>query len=234
MTVYPKHAVVTTVFGRFLHAFTRPGLHFVNPCGREAQVVSLKATSVELPAVKVADRNGNPLVISGVIDYRVVDPTRAALDVLHLPNYVKVNAHAALKRVASLYPYETRDGSPSLKTEVVQLNSVLRTLLQRKVEVCGVKIVTFELSDLAYAAEVAPMMLVRQQAQALIDARSVIVQGAVSITHGALSELEERGHAFDGSQKARLISNMMTVLAGESRPLPTLSLSDAEFHPAPT
>ena len=96
------------------------------------------------------------------------------------------------------------------------------------------KIVTFELSDLAYAAEVAPMMLVRQQAQALIDARSVIVQGAVSITHGALSELEERGHAFDGSQKARLISNMMTVLAGESRPLPTLSLSDAEFHPAPT
>jgi len=231
LTVYPKNAVVTTVYGRFFHSFTSPGLYFVNPCGREAQVVSLKTTSVELQAVKVADANGNPLVISGVVNYRVVDATRAALDVIHLGNYVKVNAHASLKRVASLYPYETRDGAPSLKTEVEQLSRALRALLQRKTHVCGVKIVSFELSDLSYAAEVAPMMLVRQQAQALIDARSTIVAGSVSIVHGALAKLEERGHVLGDRDRARLISNMMTVLAGESRPLPTLSLSEVEFHP---
>lgn len=75
------------------------------------------------------------------------------------------------------------------------------------------------------------MMLVRQQAQALIDARSTIVQGAVSIVHGAVTKLEDRGHEMNRHDKARLISNMMTVLAGESRPLPTLSLSEVEFHP---
>ena len=203
----------------------------MNPCGREAQVVSLKQTSVELTAVKVADANGNPLVISGVVNYRVVDATRAALDVLHLGNYVKVNAHASLKRVASLYPYETRDGSPSLKSEVEQLSRALRELLQRKTAVSGVKIVSFELSDLSYAAEVAPMMLVRQQAQALIDARSTIVAASVSIVHGALSKLEDKGHALSEREKSKLISNMMTVLAGESRPLPTLSLSDVAFDP---
>ena len=130
-----------------------------------------------------------------------------------------------------MYAYETRDGSPSLKTEVEPLSCALRELLQRKVEVCGVEIVSFELSDLSYAAEVAPMMLVRQQAQALIDARTVIVHGAVSIVHAAITKLEERGHEMGPHDKARLISNMMTVLAGESRPLPTLSLSEAEFHP---
>ena len=96
--------------------------------------------------------------------------------------------------MASLFPYETRDGSPSLKTEVEQLSCALRELLQKKIDICGVKVVSFELSDLACAAEVAPMMLVRQQAQALIDARSTIVQGAVSIVHGAVTKLRDRGH----------------------------------------
>ena len=107
VTVYPRQAVVTTVYGRFFHAFTAPGLYFINPCGRDAQVVTLKTTSVELASVKVADKNGNPLVMSGVVSYAVVDPTRAALDVLNVPAFVKTNAHAALKRVASLFPYET-------------------------------------------------------------------------------------------------------------------------------
>ena len=108
--------------------------------------------------------------------------------------------------------------------------SRVRELLQRKTAVSGVKIVSFEL-DLSYAAEVAPMMLVRQQAQALIDARSTIVAASVSIVHGALSKLEDKGHALSEREKSKLISNMMTVLAGESRPLPTLSLSDVAFDP---
>lgn len=278
VTVYPRQAVVTTVYGRFFHAFTSPGLYFINPCGRDAQVVTLKTTSVELASVKVADKNGNPLVMSGVVSYAVVDPTRAALDVLNVPAFVKTNAHAALKRVASLFPYETppvrrfefddsrgdpldsssrfvstrvpqtpgsassvkppRDSaddaarSVSLKTESHLLGDHLREMLQARMEVCGIKIVSFELSDLAYAAEVAPMMLARQQAAALVDARATIVEGAVNIVDRATRRLAELGHAASAGDRARLATNMMTVLAGETRPQPTISLSEAEFLPA--
>jgi regulator of protease activity HflC (stomatin/prohibitin superfamily) len=283
VTVYPRQAVVTTVYGRFFHAFTAPGLYFINPCGRDAQVVTLKTTSVELASVKVADKNGNPLVMSGVVSYAVVDPTRAALDVLNVPAFVKTNAHAALKRVASLFPYETppvgipggigrgefddsrgdpldsnarvstrvpqtpgsassvkppRDSaddaarSVSLKTESHLLGGHLREMLQARMEVCGIKIVSFELSDLAYAAEVAPMMLARQQAAALVDARATIVDGAVNIVDRATRRLAELGHAASAGDRARLATNMMTVLAGETRPQPTISLSEAEFLPA--
>ena len=278
VTVYPRQAVVTTVYGRFFHAFTAPGLYFINPCGRDAQVVTLKTTSVELASVKVADKNGNPLVMSGVVSYAVVDPTRAALDVLNVPAFVKTNAHAALKRVASLFPYETPPvgipgfddsrGDPldsnarvstrvpqtpgsassvkpsrcdsaddaarsvSLKTESHLLGDHLREMLQARMEVCGIKIVSFELSDLAYAAEVAPMMLARQQAAALVDARATIVEGAVNIVDRATRRLAELGHAASAGDRARLATNMMTVLAGETRPQPTISLSEAEFLPA--
>ena len=289
VTVYPRQAVVTTVYGRFFHAFTAPGLYFINPCGRDAQVVTLKTTSVELASVKVADKNGNPLVMSGVVSYAVVDPTRAALDVLNVPAFVKTNAHAALKRVASLFPYETPPvgipgvgipggigrgefddsrGDPldsnarvstrvpqtpgsassvkpsrsdsaadaarsvSLKTESHLLGGHLREMLQARMEVCGIKIVSFELSDLAYAAEVAPMMLARQQAAALVDARATIVDGAVNIVDRATRRLAELGHAASAGDRARLATNMMTVLAGETRPQPTISLSEAEFLPA--
>ena len=301
VTVYPKQAVVTTVYGRFFHAFTTPGLYFINPCGRDAQVVTLKTTSVELASVKVADQNGNPLVMSGVVSYAVVDPTRAALDVLNVPAFVKTNAHATLKRVASLFPYEaartshasfaadcnpsggdpdgsgdamtrdereasaalqTQEGSASsvkpryrgfreysasqysehgpgtdsssplsLKTESHLLGDTLREMLQARMEVCGIKIVSFELSDLAYAAEVAPMMLARQQAAALVDARDTIVAGAVRIVDGAVRRLAELGHCSSAGDRARLATNMMTVLAGQTRPQPIISLSDAEFLP---
>ena len=163
-----------------------------------------------------------------MVNYRVFDATKAALDVLHLPNFVKVNAHASLKRVASLYPYETNDGTPSLKTEAALLGRALSRALQHKLDCAGIRVVSFELSDLAYAAEVAPMMLVRQQAQALLDARGVIVAGSVGIVDSCLRQLTKKGHPLTDRDEARLVSNLMTILAGETRPLPTLSLTDAK------
>ena len=107
----------------------------------------------------------------------------------------------------------------------------MREMLQARMEVCGIKIVSFELSDLAYAAEVAPMMLARQQAAALVDARDTIVAGAVRIVDGAVRRLAELGHCSSAGDRARLATNMMTVLAGQTRPQPIISLSDAEFLP---
>ena len=116
--------------------------------------------------------------------------------------------------------------SVSLKTESHLLGDHLREMLQARMEVCGIKIVSFELSDLAYAAEVAPMMLARQQAVALVDARATIVDGAVRIVDPARRRrLAELGHAASAGDRARLATNMMTVLAGETRPQPTISLS---------
>jgi membrane protease subunit (stomatin/prohibitin family) len=127
----------------------------------------------------------------------------------------------------------TDSSSPlSLKTESHLLGDTLREMLQARMEVCGIKIVSFELSDLAYAAEVAPMMLARQQAAALVDARATIVDGAVNIVDRATRRLAELGHAASAGDRARLATNMMTVLAGETRPQPTISLSEAEFLPA--
>ena len=122
--------------------------------------------------------------------------------------------------------------SVSLKTESHLLGNHLREMLQARMEVCGIKIVSFELSDLAYAAEVAPMMLARQQAVALVDARATIVDGAVRIVDRATRRLAELGHAASAGDRARLATNMMTVLAGETRPQPTISLSEAEFLPS--
>jgi membrane protease subunit (stomatin/prohibitin family) len=119
-----------------------------------------------------------------------------------------------------------------LKTESHLLGDHLREMLQARMEVCGIKIVSFELSDLAYAAEVAPMMLARQQAVALVDARATIVDGAVRIVDRATRRLAELGHAASAGDRARLATNMMTVLAGETRPRPTISLSEAEFLPS--
>jgi membrane protease subunit (stomatin/prohibitin family) len=126
----------------------------------------------------------------------------------------------------------TDSSSPlSLKTESHLLGDTLREMLQARMEVCGIKIVSFELSDLAYAAEVAPMMLARQQAAALVDARDTIVAGAVRIVNGAVRRLAELGHCSSAGDRARLATNMMTVLAGQTCPQPIISLSDAEFTP---
>ena len=330
VTVYPKQAVVTTVYGRFFQAFQTPGLYFINPCGRDTQVVTLKTTSVELPSVRVADANGTPVVISAVVVYQVVDPTKAALDVVNLPVFIKTNAHAVLKRVGSLFPYEinteeslskessvrskvkdleasspiagngmggtsqvsssylctagkttTRpyttpvsglttglfeqhassgtpirgvggtpqagtadDTSPtgsnlshsaqsrldgrsqnlSLKTESHLLGDALRELLQVRAELCGIKIVSFELSDLSYAPEVAPMMLARQQAAVWADAKKTIVDASVKICDGAVTKLRDRGIVMSSPEQNTPVTNMMTVLAGETAPHPVIAL----------
>lgn len=215
--VNPREEAVITVFGRFFKRLKNPGLYFMNPCGRDIKVVSTKHTAYELSAVKVADGNGNPLHISGVVTYHVRDSAKAALDVTGVPHYLSKQAHAVLKRIASSYPYETQHGEPSLKTEVQSLQSDMARMLQERVDVAGIYIEGFNLTEISYSPEIAPAMLVRQQAQALVDARSTIVAGAVQISAGALDALGERGVPLSDDLKGRLINNILTVICGETR-----------------
>ncbi len=199
-------------------------MYCINPCGLQLHFVSVNNRAHELQAIKVADGQGNSLVVSGIITYRVVDSAKACLDMEHnaLDAYIRVQAHAVLKRVASRFPYVTYDGSPSLITEQAHLGEQLSALLQEKVNVAGLAVISFELSDLAYAAEIAPQMLVRQQANAIIDARKTSVAGAVGIVTDALEGLSERGHPVDAAEKGRLVSNLMTVICSEKSPVPTV------------
>ena len=225
--------------GTWRHA----GLVFINPCGLRLHFVSVNNRCNELASIKVADGSGNSLVVSGVVTYRVIDSARAALDMEHMEKYVQVQAHAVLKRVASRFPYVTYDGSPSLITEQAALGIQLQQLLQDKVTIAGVHIVSYELSDLAYAKEIgasrwfrstdahdsvlaASQMLVRQQAQAVIDARKTIVAGAVGIVADAMEGLKDRGldAGTNEADKNRIVANLMVVLCGEQKPMPTFDM----------
>jgi len=135
-----------------------------------------------------------------------------------------VQAHAVLKRVVSQFPYITYDGSASLVTEQAALSIQLVSLLQEKVNVAGVHVLDFQLTDLAYSAEIAPQMLVRQTASAILDARKTIVAGAVGIVTDALAALKDNGTDVSPEQQGRLVSNLMTVLCSEKSPVPTVEM----------
>jgi regulator of protease activity HflC (stomatin/prohibitin superfamily) len=203
---------------------SQPGLYFVNPCGLNLRYVSVNNRTHELQSIKVADALGNSLVVSGVITFRVVDSTKAALDMENMEAYTRIQAHAVLKRLCSRFPYITYDASPSLMTEQASLGGQLAQMLQEKVDVAGVHVLSFELVDLSYSAEIAPQMLVRQQAQAIVDARKTIVAGAVGIVGDALDSLRDRGVEVGAGDQPRFVGNLMTVLCSEKSPVPTIDM----------
>jgi len=171
----------------------QPGCYCWSPFGLTTKTISTARSAIDLMHVKVADQKGNPLMVSGVVTYQVVDSRKAALDVSHVESYVQTQALAVLKKIAALYPYEAKEGGHSLKTEAGHLRGIMVKFLQERVNAAGALIVNFELTDLAYAPEIAGAMLIRQQAEALVDARKIVVEGAVQISYGALSGLNDRG-----------------------------------------
>ena len=175
--------------------------------------------------MKCADSAGNSILVSGVITYRICDAARAVLDMgNNLDEYVHLQGQAVLKRVVSQYRYITYDGSPSLLTEQSHLGDQLRGQMQEQCSVSGVEIISFMLSDLAYAPEIASQMLVRQQAQAMVDARKTIVSGAVSIACDALDELAQRGKKVTETDASKFLTNLVLVVTGEKAPTPVIDL----------
>lgn len=211
-------------FGEYHGTLAAPGLYCVNPCGRELQIVSTQTVALELDAVKVADGNGNPLILSGVVTFVVADPAKAALNVAAVKPFVTKQSHAVLKRIASRFPYEAPDGGPSLKTEAVTLSGEMVAELQDRCAVAGVQIVRFDLADISYAPEIAPAMLVRQQALALVDARHTIVAGAVQIVAGAVEGLAKVGLSLSGAERSRVVNNLLTVISGHTAVQPVIPL----------
>jgi regulator of protease activity HflC (stomatin/prohibitin superfamily) len=212
----PNQSRVVTLFGRYLGTVRQNGFRWVNPLARKEQV-SLRIRTFDSDVLKVNDAVGNPVEIAAVINWQVVDTARAAFDVEDYENFVKVQTEAAIRHVASEYPYDhVEETGPSLRANADDVTATLQAELQDRLDEAGVSIRDCRLRRLAYAPEIAGEMLRRQQAGAVIAARKLIVKGAVSMVQDALTQLAaEHIVELDEERKAAMVSNLMVVLTSD-------------------
>ena len=225
VVVHPQEEKVVLVWGRLWKVLQAPGLTFVNLFGRKVITITTKQQAIEIHRTTVADANANPIIVAGICTFRVVDSVKAALHVEDYLGFVRSQAVAVLKQVASKHPYESPDGH-GLKDEAVKISNVMVSTLAGKVAAAGVEVIAYELSDLSYAPEIAPAMLVRQQAQALVGAREIIVEGAVQIVKGAMTHLEEQGIPIEPTHQSRVVGNLLAIICGEAKVQPTYEIQD--------
>ena len=181
----------------------------------------------ETETLKVADKNGNPLVVRGMVTWFVKNARDAVLKVDRVDSFVRYQAQSVIKNVVAQYPYESTDDAktPSLRESHEKVSAELRSELQVKANDAGVVIVSFELTDLSYAPEIAGAMLVRQQAEATVSARQTIVKGAVTISQGAVESVESRGIKLTKEEKSQMVTNLLVTICGQSNIQPTMPLN---------
>lgn len=227
-TVTERQEVVMLNYGKYTTTVKEPGCYVYNCCGMEQRIISTARVSIDLANVKVADKRGNPLLISGVVTYELRNARKAALDVVDVKTYIQTQGLTVMKRIASMYPYEGKKDEASLKTEAKHISEQMVQLLQERCLAAGALIVNFELTDLAYAPEIAPAMLIRQQAEVMLDARKIIVEGAVGICNDAVLELKQKGFQLEPHEQARLISNLLITICSEAGVQPTINLNGSD------
>eukprot|EP01124_Arcella_intermedia_P017526 TRINITY_DN24297_c0_g1_i1.p1 TRINITY_DN24297_c0_g1~~TRINITY_DN24297_c0_g1_i1.p1 ORF type:complete len:293 (-),score=64.92 TRINITY_DN24297_c0_g1_i1:52-852(-) len=224
-SVREKHEVVLLVCGKYAGIEKEPGLHFYNCWGRDLRPVSKQIQSLHLPITKIVDKAGNPLNVSGIVVFWNSNTKKAAIDVTDPKEFTCNAAQAVLKAVVSRHPYETDDPhSLCLKSNANEIGKEMVELLQKEVNVAGVRIVSFQFNELSYAPEIASSMLKRQQAMALVGARQKIVEGAIDIALGAVVGLSKEGVDLDASEKAKIVTNLLTVICSDTDAKPTVSV----------
>jgi len=216
LTVEENTGLVVLSNGKLTASITDPGLHMVNPCCTQKFIVSQKQRCLEMQKIKCIDLKGNPIVIRAIVVFRVSDVIKASLEVQDYSQFVLTQATAVLKTVASKYPYESSDDSESLKEDAAAITHELIKTLQGKVNVAGISVIDFVLNELSYAPEIAQSMLVRQQAEALLGARTQIVNGAVQISKTAAQKLADGGLVMTDAERARMVSNLMCIICGDA------------------
>ncbi|HEY5946541.1 MAG TPA: SPFH domain-containing protein [Kofleriaceae bacterium] len=222
--VGPNEARVLTFFGRYTGTVRDPGLRWANPFTIKREV-SLRARNFETAQIKVNDIEGNPIEIAAIIVWRVIDTAQAMFDVEDFSQYVKIQSEAAVRNLAMHHPYDSHDDSAiSLRGQSDQVADLLVKEVNDKVKAAGVEVIDARIAHLAYAPEIAQAMLQRQQAGAIIAARTRIVEGAVSMVEMALEQLSKRGIVeLDSERKAAMVSNLLVVLCGERSTQPVVN-----------
>ena len=222
--VQPNQSRVVTLFGRYLGSIRRNGWIWTWPLTQK-QLVSLRVRNFESSVIKVNDAAGNPVEIAAVIVWQVVDTARAVFSVEKYEEFVRVQTETAVRHVASLFPYDSYEPEQrSLRANADEVMKSLHEELQGQLEPAGVEVVRTQLRRLAYAPEIAADMLRRQQAEAVVAARTRIVAGAVSMVELALHQLSEQQIVdLDEERKAAMVSNLLVVLCGEQRAQPVVN-----------
>ena len=222
--VNPNEARVLQLFGDYRGSVRTPGLRWANPFLTKARV-SLRVVSFESGKLKVNDLDGNPIEIAAIVVWKVVDSAQAAFEVSSYGEYVKVQSEAAVRNLASRYPYDAHDEAKfSLRGNAAEVSEHLKREIEERVGLAGVEILEARISHLAYAPEIAQAMLQRQQAAAIIAARAKIVDGAVGMVEMALERLSRNKVVeLDGERRAAMVSNLLVVLCGERAPQPVVN-----------
>jgi len=222
--VQPNQGQVMQLFGRYAGTVRDAGLRWTNPFYAK-RPVSLRVRNFESSKLKVNDSDGNPIEIAAVVVWQVVDTAEAVFEVDDYENFVQIQSESALRQMAQSYPYDSHDtGQPSLRSHGDDVNSHIRNEIQSRLGKAGVSVIEARISHLAYAQEIAQAMLQRQQAGAIIAARTRIVEGAVSMVEMALAELNKRGVVdLDNERRAAMVSNLLVVLCGDRATQPVVN-----------
>lgn len=221
----PNESIVILFFGRYIGTLKRAGFYWVLPFTSHLRV-SRKVISLSTKTLKVNDSRGNPIEIGAVVVWHVEDSAKAALNVDNYHEFVAVQSETAVRTLASRYPYDADDSVESLRGSQERISAELKSELQERLAVAGVRVTETRLSHLAYSPEIASAMLRRQQAEAVVSARRIITENAVKMADAALNELEMNSRIkMDDSAKTRLISNLLVALVSERDAQPTLDLT---------
>ncbi len=222
--VHPNQAKVLQLFGKYVGTAKDPGLRWANPFYSK-KPVSVRVRNFESGKLKVNDSSGSPIEIAAVVVWRVVDTAEAVFEVDDYEEFVTIQSEAALRNLATTYPYETHDDNEiALRSDPQQIAGALRSEIQARLDKAGVEVIEARISHLAYAPEIANAMLRRQQASAIIAARTQIVEGAVSMVDMALEQLASKQVIeLDEERKAAMVSNLLVVLCGEQEAQPVLN-----------
>ena len=223
-TLQPNRAAVLLLFGTYKGTVRRAGFHWANPFYQKIKL-SLRTRNFNTDTIKVNDQRGNPIEIAAVVVWRVEETAQASFDVDDYQHYVNVQSESAVRHLASAYPYDANvEGETSLRGSMDEVSQRLQVELQERLAKAGVIVEESRLSHLAYAPEIAGAMLRRQQAEAIVAARTRIVEGAVGMVEMALEHLERHKMVeLDEERKAAMISNLLVVLCGEQAAQPVMN-----------
>ena len=224
---HPNQTRVLQFFGRYVGTFRSTGFYWVNPFTTQ-RIVSVRLDNLDIAPIKVNDKVGNPVMIGMVLVWKVRDTYRAAFDIDgSLETFVRIQSDAALREVTGRYAYDTSEGQAeeiTLRSSGSEISDELEHKINERLSMAGVEVVEARLNYLAYAPEIAAVMLRRQQASAIISAREKIVEGAVSMVQMALNRIAEEGVVdLDEERKAAMVSNMLVVLCADEPAQPVIN-----------
>lgn len=228
--IQPGESLVMSFFGQYIGTIRKTGLVASLPF-LKSKKVSVRIANFETPISKVNDSNGNPINISAIVVWQLDDTAKATYAVEDYYAYLATQAEAAVRHVAAIHPYDSGNKidndeprTPSLLGTPEVINTELLQEVTERTQAAGVRILEVRVNNLSYSVEIAQAMLQRQQANAVVEARKIIVQGAVGIVEDAVKELESNT-TFTDETKSTLVSNLLIVLVGESKVTPTMDVS---------